>query len=220
MGVEDVDVEAVHARVAFDMAIKRAEGNQRFFDTLSFNGVQLTREAEWLKQLCEALSTNETCTALDLSESGLTDAAFQQLAAVLALPTRCKKLRKLNLRGNPQLTQAGETMAQGLCRLRSGLELELGEGLGGGRDGFVHDKSLVEGLSAWPAHELKVSETEQRTLYCPREISGDGERIVLTQGFQGPNGTKYRCDLATFELYHQTGNLVLLKLASSEGVEV
>ena len=45
-------------------------------------------------------------------------------------------------------------------------------------------------------------------------------RLELTKGFQGPNGVKYRCDHATFELYNCTGNLVLLTLTKNEGVEV
>ena len=62
-------------------------------------------------------------------------------------------------------------------------------------------------------------EGTQQDYYCPREISGDGERIVLTRGFQGTNGTKYRCDLATFEMYHSTGNMVLITLASEENAK-
>ena len=45
-------------------------------------------------------------------------------------------------------------------------------------------------------------------------------RLELTKGFQGPNGVKYRCEHATFELYNSTGNMVLLTLTKNEGVEV
>ena len=99
-----------------------------------------------------------------------------------------------------------------------GLELTLGEGLDPKAEGFVHDKQLVEGLSAWYCGDLAVP-GEQNAFYCPKEIAGD-EKIQLTRGFRGPNGVKYKCDLAEFELYHATGNLVLRSLASSEGVEV
>ena len=52
--------------------------------------------------------------------------------------------------------------------------------------------------------------------------TADGERLMLTKGFQGPNGTKYRTTFATFEHFHGTGNMVLqtLKFADAEGVVV
>ena len=38
-----VDAVAVVAKVNFDMALKRAAGNHFSFDTLSFNGIELSR---------------------------------------------------------------------------------------------------------------------------------------------------------------------------------
>jgi hypothetical protein len=218
-----VDVEDVHNRVDFDMAMKRVTGNHVGFEVLSFKGVALTWKPEWIGQLGSALASNETCKTLELTECGLTDGALQQLAASLAVPSRCPKLQKLDLRGNPALTQVGETVAQGLRGLRPGLEVLLGDGLDATREGFVHDKKLVPGLTSWSFESLKVPGT-QNDLYCPAEISGDGPKVQLKRGFQGANGTKYKCDLAAFEMYHQTGNLVLISLASdekeSEGVVV
>ena len=210
----------IHARVDFDLALKRAQGNHSSFAELSFQGVQLTRKVEWMPQLCEALVPNDTCTLLNLSNTGLDDKALQQLAVVLAVPTRCPKLRTIDLRGNPGLTAVGETVAQGLCRLRPMLEdVLLGKEFDKMSTTFVHDKKLVPGLTAWNPDNLRVEGTQQ-DYYCPTEIQGDlsggAERIVLTKGFQGTNGTKYRCELATFELYHSTGNLVLITLASEE----
>lgn len=226
--VVQVDEEFVKARVMYDLALKRAEGNHFSFDTLDFNGVQMTRSPDWVPRLAEALAKNDTCTCLDLTNATMTDSALQQLVVGLAVPSRCPKLRKLILSGNPQITKTGETMVRGLCKLRQGLELMLDEGLDPNAEGFVHDKELVEGRSAWWSGDLAV-EGEQNQFYCPNEIvvaaglkgeAEGGERIKLERGFQGPNGVKYRCDLATFELYHQTGNLVLLTLASNQGVEV
>ena len=173
-------------------------------------GVPLTQPGR-IQQLGEALGGNTTCEVLELCETGLTDGALQQLAAVLAVPSRCPKLRALDLRGNPGIGQVGETVAQGLSRLRAGLEVRMGEGLDATRQGFVHDKQVVIGLTSWSMEELRVPDTRD-DVYCPKEVSGEGERVVLTRGFQGPNGTKYKCELATFEMYHQTGNLVLLEL--------
>lgn len=209
----------VRAKVDFDLALKRAQGNHFSMDSLSFKGVELTRKPEWMKQLGEAISANTTCTALDLSESALSDTALQQLAMVLALPSRCAKLRKLDLRGNPALTVMGETVARGLCKLRPGLELLLGDELDATAEGFGCDRQLVEGLTAWPTGDLAVP-GKQNAYYCPKEIAGEGVLIELKQGFQGPNGVKFKCDLATFELYHTTGSMVLKTLASSQGVEV
>lgn len=207
----------IHAKVDFDMAIKRVEGNHFGMQELSFEGVDLTRKPEWVPKLCDALAANDTCTALNLSGSKLDDRALQQLAIVLAVPTRCPKLRKLDLRGNAGLTAVGETVAQGLCRLRPALEeVLLGESFDKTSTQFVHDKKLVPGLTAWNPADLAVPGKSSDAFYCPTEISGEGVRIELTKGAQGTNGNKYRCELATFELYHQTGNMVLQTLAKQE----
>ena len=183
----------IHAKVDFDMAIKRVEGNHFGMQELSFEGVDLTRKPEWVPKLCDALAANDTCTALNLSGS------------------------KLDLRGNAGLTAVGETVAQGLCRLRPALEeVLLGESFDKTSTQFVHDKKLVPGLTAWNPADLAVPGKSSDAFYCPTEISGEGVRIELTKGAQGTNGNKYRCELATFELYHQTGNMVLQTLAKQE----
>eukprot|EP00665_Eupelagonemidae_sp_cell47_P000293 gene293-5047_t len=50
-----VDVEDVHNRVDFDMAMKRVTGNHVGFEVLSFKGVALTWKPEWIGQLGSAL---------------------------------------------------------------------------------------------------------------------------------------------------------------------
>jgi len=219
-----VDAVAVVAKVNFDMALKRAAGNHFSFDTLSFNGIELSRDPEWIKQLAEALKDNDTCTTLDLTNSALTDTAMQQLAIGLALPSRCPKLKKLMLGENPQLGNMGQTVAQGLARMRPGLELSFGPNAEPAVEGFVCQKELVEGRSAWWNGDIAV-EGQQNCFYCPDEVLIHAgvpttPRLELKKGFQGPNGVKYRCDYATFELYNCTGNMVLLSLTKNEGVEV
>jgi len=221
-----IDTVAVIGRVNFDMALKRVQGNHFSFDTLEFKNVALSSDPERIKRLAEALKDNTTCTALDLSESGLTDSALQQLAATLAVASRLPKLKKLILGpGNPGLGNVGQTVAQGLCHLRPGLELSFGEGAAPKVSGFVHQKELVEGITAWWNGDIAVV-GENQCFYCPDEVLAyagvkpGGERLRLTKGFQGPNGTKYRCDHATFELYSATGNMVLLTLKKNEGVVV
>merc|ERR1719230_259077 len=113
------------------------------------------RVPEWLPAVAAALASNTTCTELDLSQSGLTDAGVQQLAATLAVPSRCAKLRKLQLSGNPAVSTMGETVLRGLCKLRTGLELVLDDGLDATAEGFVHDRKLVPKLTAWTTEELK-----------------------------------------------------------------
>ena len=105
-------------------------------------------------------------------------------------------------------------MAQGLQRLRPALRLALGDDQPK-VDGFVCNKTIVEGLTAWPSHELEMpgGRPGANELRCPADISGPGEPVPLTKGFQGSNGTKYTCDLAVFELAHGTGNMVLKTLS-------
>lgn len=219
-----VDAAAVVAKVNFEMALKRVQGNHASFDTLSFNGIELSRDSDWIKQLVEALKDNDTCTELDLTNSALTDATMQQLAIGLAVPSRLKKLKKLKLGENPQLGNMGQTIAQGLKRMRQGLELSFGEGEEPAVEGFVCQKELVEGRTAWWNGDIAV-EGQPNCFYCPDEVLVHAgvptkPRLELTKGFQGPNGVKYRCEHATFELYNSTGNMVLLTLTKNEGVEV
>lgn len=163
----------VHARVDFDMALRRLQDSHALQFNCSFRGVHVTRKPEWMPKLCAALSQNTTCTELDLSDSALTDVALQSLAATLAVPSKCPKLKSIKLQCNPQLTAVGETIAQGLCRLRPGLEVALGKDFDPTSTNFVHDKQLVPGLTAWMPEDLAVP-GEQNQYYCPKEISGDG----------------------------------------------
>ena len=117
----------------------------------------------------------------------------------------------------------------------------MAEGLDAAAGGFVHDKELVPGLTAWACEDLKVPDEGQFAFFCPEEVeraagpaavaeakaeagTAEGKRLQLTRGFQGPNGTRYRTTFATFEHFHQTGNIVLQTLpcldASAEGVVV
>lgn len=235
----EVDEEFIRARVDFELKLKQAQGNHFSMDTITFRGVQLQRKAEWFKQMTEAIAVNTTCTELDLSQTGLTDTALQQLAATLAVPTRCPKLRKLNLGANPELSKMGETVASGLSKLRVGLEVVLTDGLDAKAEGFVHDKQLVDGKTSWPCDEIKVPEGTLYDYYCPESVieaagpaavasaraeegTPDGERLRLKRGFQGPNGTRYTTTFAVFEHLHQTGNIVLqsLQRPDSEGIVV
>ena len=197
----------IHERVAFELALKRVDDGH--LETLDFKNVYVGRRPEWAAQLAAAVGANATCTTLDLSGAGVTDAVLQALVAALATGG-CAKLRRLELGGNP-LTLSAETMAQGLRLLRPQLEVALGDGMDASRSGFVHQKLLVEGLTAWPAHALQAP-SGGSDLLCPPEIAGDGVQLVMKKGFSGTNGTKYTCDLAEFEVLHGTGNLVLKRL--------
>ena len=235
----EVDEDFIRARVEFDLAMQSASGNYTSMTKLSFSKVQLMRSADWLPRMLEAIAANTVVTELDLSSCGLTDTALQQLAVKLAVPSRCPKLKKLDISGNPEITKMGETVANGLTRLRAGLELTMGEGLDASTSGFVHDKQLVPGRSSWYIEELKPEGGGQFDFFCPKPVleaageaavaearaaagTADGEPLRLTRGFQGPHGTKYRTTFATFEHYHSTGNMVLItfKDPKEEGVEV
>lgn len=204
-----VDAAAVHARVDFELALKQVQGNHSSFTTIAFSKVALGANPEWLEQLTAALVSNTTCTELDLSSTDIGDAALQRLVVALCRSDVAPQLRVLDLRQNP-FSLAGETMLSGLRRLRPALECRLCDEPGERTDGFVHDKMLVEGLSAWPAESLSIPGSQD--LRCPKEIVGSEELVVLKKGFQGSNGTKYTCDDAEFEMGHTTGNLVLKRL--------
>ncbi|KAL1530019.1 hypothetical protein AB1Y20_000944 [Prymnesium parvum] len=212
MGAARESKEDIEARVSFELTLKQVKGNYRSIHAISFKGVQLCRKPEWIPQLVEALKENDTCTELDLSGTEVTDAGVQQLAVALCTVATAPKLVRINLCDNA-LSPVSETVLRGLSRLRPKLEVSLGSGPLA--DGFVCEKRLIEGLSAWPADELRVPNSND--FWCPEEISGRGkERVVLTKGFSGANGTKYKCDLAVFEQYNTTGNFVLLELKSAK----
>ena len=187
MSVGETD-DDIRARVSFELALKQLKGNHSSIARITFEGVEFGRQPDWAVQLAAALGENTTCKELDLSRTGFTDAGVQQLATALVIGSRCPQLRQLNLRGN-SLTAMGETMLQGLQKLRPSLEISIGEEPLA--EGFVHEKQLVEGRSAWPAETLKVPDT-QYDYYCPEAVAGEGEKIVLTRGFQGPNGHSAR----------------------------
>jgi len=204
-----VDELAIRERVSFDLALKNLAGNYSSFTTISFKGNALGRHKDWIGELCSTLAQNTTCEELDLSETELTDEALQRLIVAFCSASCAAQLRVLNVRGNP-FSLAGETMVQGLRRLRPALDVRLDGADGPAVDGFVHSKTLVEGLSAWPADALSIAGGSD--LRCPQQIVGTDEVVVLTKGFQGSNGTKYTCEHAVFELAHGTGNLVLKQL--------
>jgi len=213
MGMAIEPREDIEARVSFEMALKNLKGNWRSFTTVAFKGVEISRKPEWIRQVAEALGENTTCTELDLSSTGLTDSGVQQLALALCAVNKAPQLALLNLCDNP-LSPMSETVLQGLSHLRPQLRVSLGSGPLA--EGFVCDKQLLEGLSAWSPDDLQVPGS-QAEFYCPEQISGVGkERIKLDKGFSGANGTKWKCAFATFEQYNQTGNFVLLELASNK----
>lgn len=229
----EVDEDFIRARVTFEMALRQAQGNHSSLKSLSFRNVELLRDKSWVPQMLEALAVNTTCTELDLGNSGLSDTALQQMAATLAVSSRCPKLTKLNLSSNPALSKMGETVARGLCKLRTNLELVLDDHLDPNAEGFVHDKQLVPGMSSWFGEDLKPEGGGMYDYFCPEEVckavgekaladakleagTPKGERLRLTRGAQGANGTKYKTEFATFEWYNQTGNIVLLTLKTDD----
>ena len=197
--------EDIEKRVDFEIALKRLAENHRSFEELTFKGVELTRNPTWTKQLSDTLANNNTVKQLDLSGTGITDAALQPLVAVLACGAS-PQLNVLLLRDN-QLSMAGETMVQGLRRIRPALTVHAGDET---IEGFVHEKLLVEGLTAWPADTLSVPGSSD--MRCPAEVLGSDAVVVLTKGFSGTNGTKYMCEDAEFLMTHGTTNLVLVRL--------
>ena len=231
----EIDEDFIRAKVAYDMALRNAQGNHSSFSKLSFRDVQMMRDESWVPRMLEALADNTTCTELDLCNTGLTDVALQKMAVTLAAPSKCAKLKKLDLSRNPALSKMGETIARGLCTMRKGMELVLDDGLDPNAEGFVHDKQLVDGLTSWYGPDLKPEGGGMHDFFCPEEVCKaageaavakakldadipDGERLKLKRGFQGPNGTKFYVEFATFEFYHSTGNMVLLTL-TREGDE-
>lgn len=213
MGMLAESREDIEARVSFELALKQF--TYRHCKQVSFKGVEVSRQPAWIQKLCEELGDNTTCTELDLSSTGLTDSAVQQIAIALCNVSKAPQLARLDLCDNP-LSPMSETVLGGLSRLRPDLHVSLGSGPLA--DGFVCEKQLLEGLSAWAPDELQVPGTQNGAVadfYCPEEISGKGkERVLLKKGFSGSNGTKWSCELAVFEQYNQTGNFVLLELKS------
>ena len=197
--------EDIEKRVDFEIALKRVAGNHRSFEELTFKGVELSRKPTWMKLLSDTLATNDTIKQLDLSGTGITDAALQPLVAALACGA-CPQLSVLLLRDN-QLSMVGETMVQGLRRMRPALTVHVGDET---IEGFVHEKLLVEGLTAWPADTLSVPGSSD--LRCPAEVLGTDAVVLLSKGFSGTNGTKYTCEDAEFLMTLGTPNLVLVRL--------
>ena len=202
---KDETPEDIRKRVDFELALKRLAENHFSFEELSFKGVELTRNPAWMKQLCETLVKNTTVKQLDLSGTGIHDTALQTLVAALACGAS-PQLSELRLQDN-QLSMAGETMVQGLRRMRPALTVRIGDKA---VEGFVHEKLLVEGLTSWPCASLTIEGSSD--LRCPAEVLGSDEVVLLKKGFSGTNGTKYTCDDAEFIQTHGTTNLVLKRL--------
>ena len=205
-----VDEQLIRRRVAFDIPLRSLQGNHKILDKISFENVDFSGQIEWVHQLCHALQQNDTCKQLSLKNANIDDSAVQVIVVALAAGA-AKILTTLDLRQNA-FSLAGETMLQGLSKLRNDLHCIVHDdgGKSSVHDGFVHDKMLVEGLTVWPAESLRVEGNQD--LICPPDVSAPGDVVVLKKGFQGTNGTKYTCEDAEFELSHVTGNLVLKRL--------
>jgi hypothetical protein len=202
----------IRERVSFDIVLRQLKGNHTSFAEIKFAGVPLGTRVAWVSEVCEALCANTTIASLNLADTQLDDSALQKVVVALASGACAPQLRTLDLRSNP-FSLAGETMAQGLRKLRPKLAVllkEVGCEAGGEVDGFVHDKMLLEGLSAWGAETLRLEDGGMR---CPSEVSGPGAVVKMDKGFSGANGTKYTCELGEFELTHVTGSMVLKKLS-------
>ena len=84
------------------------------------------------------------------------------MAASLAVPSRCPKLKKLNLSGNPELSKMGETVAVGLTKLRKGLELVLDDNrVGDGGAIALADAVLSKRVPKLTSLELQRTGLEQ-----------------------------------------------------------
>ena len=165
-----VDEAAIRERVAFDIKLNNLKGNHTSFATLSFRETRLGTHTEWLHELLDALRQNTTCTTLDLSRTGIDDHALRLLVVALTRSDVAPKLATLDLRRNC-FSLAGETMLQGLRLLRSTLAVILDNNPSLAPPGdFVHEKRIVEGLSAWPADSLRIEGTQD--LRCPQEVCG------------------------------------------------
>lgn len=205
--------QEIRERVSFDIVLRQVKGNYSSFSDISFAGVPMGGRIEWVVELCVALEANTQCRRLSLADAHVTDGCLQKLVIALASASCAPQLATLDLRSNP-ISFVGETMAQGLRKLRPGLHVLLGKLDGPPTaeiDGFACDKMLVEGLTAWDPGPLKLSDGDLR---CPTEIAGEAE-VVLKKGFSGSNGTKYSCELAEFEMGHATGSLVLKRLCKA-----
>ena len=82
----EIDEDFIRAKVAYDMALRNAQGNHSSFSKLSFRDVQMMRDESWVPRMLEALADNTTCTELDLCNTGLTDVTLQKMAVTLAAP--------------------------------------------------------------------------------------------------------------------------------------
>lgn len=148
--------EDIEARVCFELALKQLKGNYSSIKATSFKGANFSLLPQSLPQLCDVLALNMTCTALDLTNTSMTDAGVQQLAVALCDVSKAPQLLHLNLCDNP-LSAVSETVVAGLSKLRPNLRVSIGSGPL--TAGFVCEKELVEGLSAWPPEELKVRQS-------------------------------------------------------------
>lgn len=142
------------------------------------------------RQLCEVAAKNDKTQVLDLSSSGLSDSALQRLVAALAtgaLPA----LRTLDLRSNEALGAAADTVLHGLRRLRPELTILRAEGdnpgLAEASDTFACDRELIEGLTAWPMHEVLVREGSN-DMRCPVCSEHELKPGLITSG-----GNQHRC---------------------------
>lgn len=175
----------------FDLALGSLARNIAL--EVSFDKSELGGSAERVERLCGALRANDTAQRLDLRGAGLDDSALQRLAAALAAGAT-PALTSIDLRDNPGLSAAADTLMHGLRRLRPALAvLRAGAGADGGAlsaetDAFACSRELIEGLTAWPTHEL-VEEPGKNDLRCPV-----CRAATLKQGRITSGGNQHRCE--------------------------
>lgn len=177
--------------MAFDIGLASLQRNIAL--EVKLGGSDFGAKPERVQQLCTAMRSNDKTTTLDLADAGLEDAQLQQIVAVLVtggLPA----LVRLDLRRNPALTPVADTLLHGLRRLRPAVKVVLSGADGAeasltdATDTFACSRKLIEGLTAWPLHELVIREGSN-DLRCPI-----CQVATLKAGRVTSGGNQHRCE--------------------------
>jgi hypothetical protein len=160
---------------------------------VKLGGSEFGARPERTQHLCDVMRTNTKTTTLDLADSGLGDTPLQQMVAVL-VTGGMPALVRLDLRRNPALSPVADTLLHGLRRLRPAIQVVLSGADGGeaalseATDTFACSRELIEGLSAWPLHELVIREGSN-DLRCPI-----CKVATLKAGRVTSGGNQHRCE--------------------------